>query len=129
MKFYKGALKSSFINRTRPYLPGTVTTDINEALLWKERLQSKKTKGIHRNITHGESVVIEIIYDGEIACSEEFQRSDVPEHQRGNCWTSVAKTKAQLNTPCSFRILSLEEIEMIISQQANQKWARTAKGV
>lgn len=122
MKFYKGALKSTFRDVTRPYIPGTVAISINEALLWKERIQSKKTKGIHRNVRHGDSVIIEIHYDGEISGSEEFQRPGVAEHQRGNCWTSLAKTKAQLNTPCRYRILDLSEIEAIASQQTNQKW-------
>jgi hypothetical protein len=87
-----------------------VTTIFNEALMWKERIESKKNKGAARNVRHGESVVIEIVYVGNIGSHDEFQKSNVKEHDRVNCWTSVAKTKAQINTVCEYRVLSDLEI-------------------
>lgn len=122
MKFYKGVLRASFDSGSQLRIPGTVTTSISEALMWKERIQSNKKKGIHKNIHHGEAIIVEIIYDGELAGFEEFQRSGVTEHSRGNCWTSAAKTKAQINTACAYRTLTLPEIEQLISEQANSKW-------
>lgn len=109
---YKGVkvsdLKHSFI-------PGTMTTDISEALLWKERLESRKSKGIHRNIAHGKSVIISTNIDDEDILSEkEFQRAGVAEHDRQNCWTSQAKTKAQINIPIIYTVLDSRQIENLL---------------
>lgn len=46
--FYKGVLVSDL--KAERYIPGTVTRDIQEARLWRDRIMSKKTKGIHRHI-------------------------------------------------------------------------------
>ena len=110
MLFYKGVLESDLKNN---YVPGTVTTVFNEALMWKERIQSKKNKGAARNVRHGQAVVIEIVYDGEINTHEEFQKAGVAEHSRMNCWTSQAKNKAQINTVCHYRVLSVEELNKL----------------
>lgn len=58
LTFYKGVLKSQL---KHPYVPGTVTKDFNEALMWKERINSKKSKGAAKHVQHGESVVIVIL--------------------------------------------------------------------
>lgn len=107
MKFYKGVLESDLKHN---YIPGTVTTVFNEALMWKERIESSKNKGAARNVRHGKAVVIEIEFGGEILSHEEFQRSGVSEHTRSNCWTSQHKTKAQINSVVQYRILTTEEI-------------------
>lgn len=110
VKFYKGVLESDLKSN---YVPGTVTTVFNEALLWKERIESNKKKGAARNVRHGKSVIIEIIYEGQITSHEEFQRSGVKEHNRINCWTSSAKNKAQINSVCKYRILNTQEINQL----------------
>lgn len=110
MLFYKGVLKSDL---KQDFIPGTVTTVFNEALMWKERIESKKNKGAARNVRHGQAVVVEIVYDGEIHTHEEFQKAGVAEHSRMNCWTSSAKNKAQINTVCSYRVLSTNEINQL----------------
>lgn len=110
IKFYKGVLESDLKSN---YVPGTVTTVFNEALMWKERIESNKRKGAARNVRHGQSVIIEIVYVGEITSHEEFQRSGVKEHNRCNCWTSSAKNKAQINSVCEYRVLTNEEINQL----------------
>jgi hypothetical protein len=110
IKFFKGVLESDLKNN---YVPGTVTTVFNEALMWKERIESNKRKGAARNVRHGKSVIIEITYEGEIATHEEFQRSGVKEHNRVNCWTSSAKNKAQINSVCEYRVLDDSEINRL----------------
>lgn len=63
MKFYKGVL----VTDLKPgYIPGTVTTVFNEALMWKERISGKKAKGASKHVRHGQSVIIEITYTGEV---------------------------------------------------------------
>lgn len=111
-RFYKGVLESDLKTN---YVPGTVTTIFNEALMWKERIESKKNKGAARNVRHGKAVVIEINYSGELGSELDFQVSGKPEHQRNNCWTSIVKTKAQINTVCEYRILSVEELNNLFS--------------
>jgi hypothetical protein len=111
--FYKGVKLSDLV---KDYVPGTVTTSIAEALTWKERLESNKTKGVHREMRKGPSAVIQIEVTGEIHDHSEFQKEGVAEHSRVNCWTSVAKTKAQINSVVSWRILTLDEIERLLSQ-------------
>ena len=111
MVFYKGVLLS-FLSDA--YIPGTVTTDFNIALMWAERIEGNKKKGAARHIRHGKSCIIEIQYDGpDLLDHNEFQRKDVHEHERKNCWTSLAKNKAQINTVCEYRILSDEEINKL----------------
>lgn len=107
MKFYKGVLKSDLKS---VYTPGTVAVKFMEAFMWYERIGSKKSKGAARNVRHGEAVIIEIQYDGELKDQTFFQQAGVQEHSRQNCWTSMAKDKAQINTPCTYRILSKDEI-------------------
>lgn len=112
IKFYKGVLESDLKSN---YTPGTVTTVFNEALMWKERIESKKNKGAARNVKHGKAVVIEIIYSDELGSEKDFQASGKPEHQRNNCWTSAAKTKAQINAVCQYRVLSVEELNNLFT--------------
>ena len=107
MKFYKGALANDLKSG---YIPGTVTTVFNEALMWKERISGNKQKGAAKHLKHGRSVIIEIDYAGDILDHLHFQKEGVTEHSRVNCWTSLAKTKAQINTPVQYRVLSDSEI-------------------
>lgn len=110
--FYKGVLLSDL---TDNYIPGTVTKDFKEALMWKERIDSKKSKGAAKHIRHGKSVVIRFEYDelnDPLLSCEEFQRQGVSEHSRNSCWLSVAKVKAQINKPVSYEILSDEQINI-----------------
>lgn len=112
MHFFKGVLLSDL----KPgYIPGTVTTEFKIALSWKEVIQSNKSKGKARHVRHGEAVVVEIEYDGNLADCEVFQRSGQHEHKRDNCWVSAAKDKAQINTPCKYRILSDQEIDSLFT--------------
>lgn len=105
--FYKGCL----ISDLKPdYIPGTVTKDFKEALKWKERIESSKSKGVARNVRHGKAIIIEINFDGEILSHGEFQKAGVSEHSRNNCWTSQHKTKAQINEVVNYRVLTNEEI-------------------
>ena len=112
MKFYKGVLRKDL--EVSSYVPGTVTTDIKVAYEWKLRIESAKRKGAAKHVRHGESVVIEISYDGELADCSHFQESGVKEHHRTNCWTSLAKDKAQINSLVSFKILSVSEAEKLL---------------
>lgn len=107
MLFYKGVLQSDLKHN---YVPGTVTTNFNEALMWKERIESSKSKGAARNVRHGKAIIIEINFDGEILSHDEFQKAGVSEHNRNNCWTSQHKTKAQINEVVNYRVLTNEEI-------------------
>jgi hypothetical protein len=110
--FYKGVLKTDLKDS---YIPGTVAKDFMTALQWQERIQSnKKRSGAARHLTHGESCIIEIQFDDILLSHEEFQRAGVEEHQRLSCWTSAVQDKAQLNTPCKFRILTNDEIDKLI---------------
>lgn len=109
-KFYKGVLATDL----KPgYVPGTVTTIFNEALMWKERISGKKAKGASKHVRHGQSVIIEITYTGEVLDHTHFQEEGVTEHNRPNCWTSAAKTKAQINTLCQYRVLTDAEINQL----------------
>lgn len=112
MIFYKGILKSSLNER---FIPGTVAVDFNTAYVWKERISGKKSKGAAKHVKKGQSVVIEVKYEGIIHSHDEFQVSGVSEHERKNCWTSAAKDKAQINTLCSYKILSDEEINKLFT--------------
>jgi len=103
MVFYKGVLQKDL---SQQYIPGTVTTVFNEALMWKERIESSKKKGAAKHIRHGQAVVIEIEFNGELISHDEFQRNGVHEHHRNNCWTSQAKDKAQINEVVKYRILT-----------------------
>lgn len=111
--FYKGVLLSDLKD---DYIPGTVTSSFREALTWKERIESNKSKGPAKHVRHGKAVVIEIIYEGDLLSHEEFQKSGVKEHQRKNCWTSISKSKAQLNTVCKYRILDTHEMMRLYSK-------------
>jgi hypothetical protein len=109
MLFYKGVLLAD-LNKAS-YVPGTVTTKFNEALMWKERIESNKSKGVAKHVKHGKAVIIEILYDeASLADHFEFQRAGVTEHERINCWLSQAKDKAQINTAVNFKILTESQI-------------------
>lgn len=104
MLFYKGVKKSDL--EIDHYIPGTVTTSKKIAQLWKERLESKKKKGVHKHLKKGPSCIIVFNYDEtNLLTHEEFQRCGVKEHHRGNCWLSTMKDKAQINTPVKYRIV------------------------
>ena len=97
MTFYKAIredeLKSNLI-------PGTVTNDIDEAITWFDRYNSRKRNGITRHIKQGKAVIIKFDYDEKtLESAFAFQMAGVHEHERLNCWTSVMKQKAQINTP------------------------------
>lgn len=113
MIFYKGVLKTDL---RANYVPGTITTSFKEALMWAERISSNKVKGAARNVRHGKSVVIKIFIDDSMLKGHEyFQESGIAEHHRENCWTSAGKTKAQVNTPCDFVILTDTEINNLFT--------------
>lgn len=109
--FFKGVLKKDLCQN---YVPGTVTLDFNEALMWKQRIESNKTKGAAKHVRHGQAVIIKIEFKTEdlLDCTE-FQRSGVSEHNRNSCWLSAAKTKAQINTSVNFVILTDDEINQL----------------
>lgn len=100
------------------YIPGTVTTDINEAYIWKCRLESKKNKGASKHIPHGKAIIISFNFDSsELKSHEYFQVTGVHEHNKENCWTSTTKTKAQINTPISnYEILTNEQIALLLTR-------------
>ena len=94
--FFKGVLLSDLKSN---FIPGSVTTCIKEALMWKERISSNKVKGAAKHVRHGKSCIIKIVVDtSEFKTSEEFQRPGVEEHSRVNCWMNSVKTKAQINS-------------------------------
>jgi hypothetical protein len=106
--FYKGVLRSLLNDNFRP---GTVTKDFKEALRWAERIKGSVKKGPSRHISHGKSCVIEIIFDErKLHHHDEFQKSGVSEHDRKNCWTSIAHVKAQINSKVEYRVLTDEEV-------------------
>lgn len=106
--FYKGVLCTDL---HEGYTPGTVTTSFKEAMQWCERISSNKSKGAARHIRHGKASIISIDYDeSTLQQCNEFQKSGVQEHSRVNCWTSLAKNKAQINTPVQYRVLGDDEI-------------------
>lgn len=108
MIFYKGVLISDLGN---DYIPGTVTTVFKEALMWQERIMSKKHKGASKHIRHGQSTIIEIEFDETKLLSENhFQEKGIHEHNRISCWLAKDKQKAQINEIVSYRILSDLEI-------------------
>ena len=95
MLFYKALFKK---NLKSGFIPGTVTSDINEAYKWFRRYNSNKrlTYGICGG---GIVVIIKFEFDETtLASSDKFQSPGVREHSRENCWTSSLKTKAQINT-------------------------------
>lgn len=103
--FYKGVLACDLKEN---FIPGTVTKDKNEAVMWMERIMSKKNRGASRHIRHGESCLIAIEFDESLLHPHHhFQSPGVSEHDRNNCWTSAAKSKAQINAPITFRIVEL----------------------
>ena len=111
MLFYKALFEEDL----KPgFIPGTVTSDINEAYKWFRRYNSKKrlTYGICGS---GLVVIIKFLLDETtLATSEYFQASGVKEHSRINCWTSSLKTKAQINTVINN--YSIVDINTIINQ-------------
>lgn len=101
------------------FIPGTVTSDPEEALDWYYRYnvpQGKKIKnkeyGPKRHINRGEAVIVAMFLDvSAFHGADEFQRGGISEHARENCWTSATRTKAQINTPVTkFIELSDEEL-------------------
>ena len=106
--FYKGVLLKDLISG---YIPGSVTTDIKEALIWKERIESRKHKGAAKHVTHGKSCIIKIVVDtSDFLSALEFQREGVAEHERQCCWMNAVKSKAQINKPQPYTVLSDSEL-------------------
>ena len=106
--FYKGVLCTDLRDS---YVPGTVTTSFKEAMQWCERISSNKSKGAARHVKHGRACIISIEHDeSTLQQCDEFQKAGVQEHSRVNCWTSLAKTKAQINTPVKYRVLSDDDV-------------------
>lgn len=98
--FYKGVLISDLTER---YIPGTVTTNIAEAVTWMDRISSKKRYGASKHIKHGPACLIKIEIDSSILKSHsQFQMAGVAEHDRESCWVNAGKSKAQINQPCSY---------------------------
>ena len=107
MRFYKACYKEDLKTN---YIPGTVTTDIQEALKWYRIYSSKKKNkfDIYRN---GQPVIIYFDFCENLLFSgKEFQRKGVKEHVRKNCWTSSLKTKAQINEPVKVFIMSENQL-------------------
>lgn len=50
--FFKGVLVTDLNDF---YVPGSVTTDIREALVWQQRIQSNKKRGAAKHVRHGKS--------------------------------------------------------------------------
>lgn len=106
--FYKGVLQKDLSNS---YIPGSVTTDIKEALMWKDRISSKKNKGPAKHVRHGPSVIIKMTVDvSSFKDCKEFQREGVQEHLRDNCWMNTVRSKAQVNQVVPFVILTEQEL-------------------
>jgi len=97
MTFYKAINKKDF---RVPMIPGTVTNNLDEAILWYRRYSSRKknVRGAARHIKRGESIIIKFEFDeSTLLGPEEFQRNGISEHERKSCWTSIMKQKAQIN--------------------------------
>ncbi len=106
--FFKGVLLSDLKSN---FIPGSVTTCIKEALIWKERISSNKVKGAAKHVRHGKSCIIKIVVDTSLfKTAEEFQRSGIKEHSRENCWMNSVKSKAQINSVVCYEILSEEDL-------------------
>lgn len=75
--------------------------------MWAERIASRKSKGAARHVKHGKSVVIRIVIDTAafLDCNE-FQRAGIAEHERANCWMNAVRSKAQVNVPINFTVVS-----------------------
>lgn len=101
------------------FVPGTVTCDPEEALDWYyryhvpegKRIKSKEY-GPKRHLNRGKATIVAMRLDTSLFHgADEFQKSGTSEHERENCWTSAARTKAQINTPVAqFIELSEEEL-------------------
>lgn len=79
--------------------------------MWKERIESKKNKNAARHVRHGKSVIIKIVVDTtDFLSALEFQREGVDEHQRRCCWMNAVKSKAQINKPQPYTVLSDSEL-------------------
>lgn len=111
MIFYKGVLCYFLDDK---FIPGTVTTNISEAMVWADRISGRKTKGACKHVKHGKSCIIQLEFDETLLLTaQEFQRAGVKEHNRLNCWTSEAKTKAQINNRVKYSVLSEEQVQDI----------------
>lgn len=95
MLFYKALFKKDLIPG---FIPGTVTSDVNEAYKWFRRYKSKK-KSRYDICGRGSVVIIRFNFDETtLLTANNFQLAGVSEHNRLNCWTSSLKVKAQINT-------------------------------
>lgn len=102
--FYKGVLKKDLKNG---FVPGSVTTSLEEARVWADRIRSKKSKGAAKHVRHGESCIISFQLDTkDFQSHDEFQRAGVCEHKRLNCWMNQVQSKAQVNSAIdSFKLV------------------------
>ena len=108
VEFFKGVLVKDLKDG---YIPGSVTTDIREALMWKERISGSKQKGAAKHVRHGASCIIKLTVDISLfKTCHEFQRSGINEHTRDNCWMNAVCSKAQINVPTPFIILTDDEL-------------------
>jgi hypothetical protein len=107
MLFYKACFDTDL---KEGYIPGTVTTDLKEAIKWFYRYSSKKRRqfGIRRT---GTPIIIKFEFDKPLLPPTEFQ-NNMPEHQRRSCWCSSLKVKAQINEPVE-NIQIVPENEML----------------
>lgn len=71
---------------------------------------SNKSKGAAKHVRHGKACIIKVQYEGSLEDCSAFQEAGIKEHARRNCWTSLAKDKAQINTPVNYEILSDEQV-------------------
>ncbi|KKU52415.1 MAG: hypothetical protein UX72_C0005G0010 [Parcubacteria group bacterium GW2011_GWA2_47_10] len=117
--------------KAKGFVPGTCTKDPAEALQWyyqynlpEGKKQKKKEYGARRHIKRGEAVLVAFRADTRnFLSATEFQRGGVHEHERKNCWTSGAKTKAQINTPVDayVEITDEELYGMTLSESAKNE--------
>ena len=114
MIFYKACNPVDIKNKNN-YIPGTVTKDFKIAYIWYERYKSKKNKGACKHIkTCKKPVIIKFQYDENLLKDESyFQKENISEHRRENCWTSKNKDKAQINSIVNFEIVYEYEIDKL----------------
>jgi hypothetical protein len=107
MIFYKACFD---IDLNKDYIPGTVTSDIQEAIKWFRRYSSKR-KGDFFIDRYGIPVIIQIEFDENLLKdSKEFHQAGKKEHDVSSCWVSSKKDKAQINDVVTYSVMSEQEI-------------------
>lgn len=111
--FFKGVLVADLKSL---YIPGTITRSFREALKWKERIESNKSKGAARYSRKGKACVIQLDIDTtNFKDHAEFQKSGLHEHEYVDCWTSSDQTKAQVNSVCDYKVLTESDLDLLYS--------------